>query len=191
MTRTKTEPPEHTTHIVQNQSSRRGSPILAVAVHSTESQDIPHSIKDLTSLDSWFDNPKSDASAHTGIDGDGSSRVWVHSTFKAWTILDANPFTCNIEFAARAAQSKSDWEDVQLKTGAKWAAYWCVKYGIPAQRGVIRNVSGQCVCTKKGIITHLDVTRAGFGTHTDPGPNFPMSRFIELTQYYKRNGWVI
>lgn len=191
MTRTKTEPPEHTTHIVQNQSSRRGSPILAVAVHSTESQDIPHSIKDLTSLDSWFDNPKSDASAHTGIDGDGSSRVWVHSPFKAWTILDANPFTCNIEFVARAAQTKSLWEEAQLKTGAKWAAYWCVKYGIPAQRGVIRNVSGQCVCTKKGIITHLDVTRAGFGTHTDPGPNFPMSRFIELTQYYKRNGWVI
>lgn len=188
--RTKTEPPTHTTHIVNNQSSRNGSPILAIAVHSTESAELP-GIKDLTSLDSWFDNPVSDASAHTGIDGPGHSRVWVHSDQKAWTILNANPFTCNIEFIAKAAQSKSAWEEEQIKEGARWAAYWGLKYGIPAQRGVVRNVNGQCVCTKKGIITHLDVTRAGFGTHTDPGPNFPMSRFIELTQYYKRNGWVL
>lgn len=190
-TRTKTEPPAHTTHIVRNQSSRRGSPVLCIAAHTTEGVDIPHSIKDLTSLDGWFDNPASDASSHIGVDGDGHSRVWVHSNMKAWTILDANPFTCNIEFIGKAAQSKVAWEEAQLKMGAKWAAYWCLKYGIPAQRGQVRNIQGQCVCTKKGIITHLDVTRAGFGSHVDPGPNFPMARFIKLTQYYKKYGWVV
>jgi N-acetyl-anhydromuramyl-L-alanine amidase AmpD len=187
--RTKTEPPKHTTHIVRNQSSRNGSPVLNVAVHSTESLDIPHSIKDLTSLDPWFDSPSSQASAHVGIDGDGNSRVWVHSDKKAWAILNANPFTCNIEFVARAAQSKGQWEDAQIRMGARWAAYWCVKYGLPAQRGAVKNINGQCVSTKKGIITHMDVTRAGFGTHTDPGLTFPMLRFIELTQWYKKNGW--
>lgn len=189
--RTKAEAPTHSTFLVRNKSLRLGSPVLAIGIHSTESLDIPHSIKDLTSLDPWFDNPHSEASAHVGIDGDGSSRVWVHSNWKAWTILNANPFTCNIEFIARAAQSASAWEDAQIHEGARWAAYWCLKYDLPAQRGVVKNVHGQCVCTKKGIITHKQVSDAGFGNHQDPGLTFPMARFIELTQWYKRNGWVL
>jgi hypothetical protein len=46
--RTKTDAPAHETFLVRNQSQRRG-PILAVAVHSTESQDIPDSTDDLKS----------------------------------------------------------------------------------------------------------------------------------------------
>lgn len=187
--RTKTEPPKHTTHIVRNQSERRG-PVLAIAVHSTQSQNIPGT-RDLLGVRSWFDNLASDASAQIGIDREANTEVWVHSDKKAWTIGAANSFTENIEFVAFAEQSKALWSDIQLKEGAKWAAYWCLRYGLPAQRGTVRNINGLCVCTKKGIITHKDVTDAGFGSHTDPGPNFPMSRFIELTQYYKRNGWVL
>lgn len=189
-TRTKTEAPNHVSHLVRNQSERRG-PVLAVAVHSTESADIPFSVRDLASIRNWFDNPISDASSHVGIDGQANTEMWVHSDRKAWTIGAANSFTCNIEFVGRAAQTAKEWEEAQIKQGAKWAAYWCLKYGIPAQRGTVRNVNGLCVCTKKGIITHLDVTRAGFGTHTDPGPTFPLARFIELTQYYKAHGWTL
>jgi N-acetyl-anhydromuramyl-L-alanine amidase AmpD len=189
--RTKILPPDHTTFLVRNRSSRLGVPVCAVAVHTTQGVDIPHSIKDLTSLDNWFDLSASDASAHTGVDGDGNSRVWVHSNWKSWSCLNANPFTCNIEFIGKAGQPAIAWEDAQIHEGARWAAYWCVKYNIPAQRGIVRNVHGQCVCTKKGIITHKDVSDAGFGNHQDPGPTFPMSRFIQLTQWYKKNGWVV
>jgi hypothetical protein len=45
--------------------------------------------------------------------------------------------------------------------------------------------------TKKGIITHKQLTDAGFGSHVDPGPAFPMARFIELAQYYRKNGWAV
>lgn len=183
------DPPLHETHIVRNQSERR-SPVLAVAVHTTEGNNVPGT-GDLAGVRSWFDNPASDASAHLGIDNEGHSEVWVHSNKKAWTILDANPWTLNIEFVGRASQPRSAWTDAELKKGAQWAAYWGIKYGIPAQSGNVRNVNGLCVCTRKGIITHLDVTKAGFGSHVDPGPGFPMSRFIQLTQYYKRNGWVL
>jgi N-acetyl-anhydromuramyl-L-alanine amidase AmpD len=172
--RTKTEPPSHTTHIVRNQSSRNGRNVSAVAVHSTESQDRPGTTADLVAIRNWFDNPASQASSHIGIDGAGNTELWVHSDKKAWTILDLNSVTCNIEFIARAAQSTSEWEEAQIKQGARWAAYWCVRYGLPAQRG---------------IITHKQLTDAGFGSHTDPGAGFPMARFIELTQYYRRNGW--
>lgn len=187
--RTKKTPPGHTTHLVRNQSDRLGHNVNAVAVHSTESQDIPHSRDDLVSLRNWFNNPASQASSHIGVDGDGNCEMWVHSNRKAWTILNLNSVTCNIEFVGRAAQSRKDWEEAQLKAGARWAAYWCIEYGIPAQRGVVRNVAGNAVVTKKGIITHKQLTDAGFGSHTDPGPNFPMDRFLELVRYYKKNGW--
>jgi len=189
--RTKTEPPAHTTHIVRNQSSRNGRNVSAVAVHSTESTDLPGTTRDLVAIRNWFDNPASQASSHIGIDGAGNTEVWVHSDKKAWTILDLNSVTCNIEFIARAAQPASAWEDAQIRQGARWAAYWCIKYDLPAQRGVVRNVAGNAAVTKKGIITHKQLTDAGFGSHTDPGPGFPMARFIELTQYYRKNGWVV
>lgn len=189
-TRTRTEAPKHDTFIVRNQSERR-VPVLAVAVHSTESQDLKGTKDDLRGVRSWFNNPASNASSHVGIDGSGNTEVWVRSNRKAWTIGAANGFTCNIEFIGRASQSKAEWEEVQIKEGAKWAAYWCVKYKIPAQKGNVRNINGLCVCTRKGIIRHSDVTAAGFGSHTDPGPNFPMARFLELIKYYKENGWVV
>src|SRR5215213_10453306 len=106
--RTKTEPPNTTRNYVRNRSSRVFAPIQAVAVHSTESQDLPGTTRDLDGIETWFDNPASQASSHIGIDGDGNSRVWVPAEQKAWTILDLNPVTLNIEFVGRAAQETSD-----------------------------------------------------------------------------------
>jgi N-acetyl-anhydromuramyl-L-alanine amidase AmpD len=187
-TRTKTEAPSHSTHIVRNQSERRG-PILAVAVHSTESADLPGTTDDLRSIRNWFDNPTSQASSHIGIDGQGNTELWVHSDRKAWTIGAANSFTVNIEFVARAAQGEAAWEEAQIKQGARWAAYWALKYDIPQHKGRVRDINGLCVCLDRGVIRHSDVTAAGFGTHTDPGPNFPMDDFLDAMRYYYAKGW--
>ena len=186
--RTKTETPAHTTHIVCNQSERRG-PILAICVHSTESQDLPGTTDDLRAIRNWFDNPASQASSHIGIDGQGNTEQWVYAPKKAWTCGAANSFTLNIEFIGRAAQPRKDWEEAQLKQGARWAAYWGHRFGIPMVKGAVIDVHGACVCVHKGIIRHSDVTAAGFGSHTDPGPNFPMERFIDLGQWYFKHGW--
>lgn len=183
-------PPHHKTRRVRNQSSRRGAPVQAVAVHSTESQDVP-GWDDLNGVGNWFDNPQSQASSHIGVDGEGHSVEWVAGSEKAWTILELNPVTVNIEFVGRAAQKKKDWETAQLKTAAKWTAYWCLRYGIPAQVGRVKNVNGFPVITKKGIIRHSDLTDAGFGTHTDPGKNFPMDEFLGYVKYYKAKGWTL
>jgi N-acetyl-anhydromuramyl-L-alanine amidase AmpD len=187
-TRTKTVAPAHSSFLVRNQSIRRG-PVLAVAVHSTESQDIPGSRDDLLSIRRWFDNPASQASSHIGIDGQGNTELWVHSDRKAWTIGAANSWTVNIEFIGRAAQPASQWEDAQIKQGARWAAYWVLKYDLKVQQANCRNVAGQCVCTKKGVVRHSDVTAAGFGTHSDPGPAFPMDDFLDATRFYVKKGW--
>ncbi len=188
--RTKTDPPAFERHLVSNRSSRRGAPIQAIAVHSTESQDLKGTTDDLKGIRNWFNNPASDASSHLGIDGQGNTELWVPSNEKAWTILQLNSVTLNIEFIGRAAQAGSDWEEAQIKQGAKWAAYWGIRFGIPMQKGNVRAISGYPVITRKGIIRHSDLTNAGFGSHTDPGANFPMEDFLRYAQYYRRNGWI-
>lgn len=188
--RTKTKPPEFTPHqIDRNFSERLGAPIQAIALHSTESNDKAKSWDDLHGVRNWFNNPAAQASSHLGIDGDGHVEKWVDFDKKAWTILQLNSVTVNIEFVGRAAQPKAAWEEAQIKAGARWAAYLGIKYGIPMQRGRVKNVNGFPVITRKGIILHSDLTEAGFGTHTDPGGNFPLHKFIESAQWYRRNGW--
>lgn len=189
MTLTKTKPPKHTLHLLErNYSSRNGAPVQAVALHSTESQNVK-GWDDLHGVRSWFNNDVSDASAHVGIDREGHVERWVRDGYKAWTILQLNPVTLNIEFVGRAAQPESDWDPPQVRAGAKWAAYWCHKFDIPVRRGEVKNINGFPVVTRKGIILHSDLTKAGFGTHTDPGKNFPISRFLQRVDEYYRRGW--
>lgn len=190
MARQKKSPPEYTVHLLErNFSSRLGEPIQAIALHSTESSDIPHSWDDLHGVRNWFSNPDAQASAHLGIDGDGHVEKWVRDADKAWTILSLNPVTLNIELVGRAAQPKADWERAQLRSAARWTAYWCRKHGIPVRRGAVKNINGRAVITRTGIILHSDLTAAGFGSHTDPGKNFPIWRFIRMVRYYRDNGW--
>jgi N-acetyl-anhydromuramyl-L-alanine amidase AmpD len=190
-TRTKTIAPRHRTKYVVNRSSRHGAKILAIALHSTESKDLKGTKDDLNGVFSWFNNPASDASAHAGIDGDANIDIWVPSTQKAWTILSLNAVTLNIEFVGRAGQSANEWEEAQIKAGARLSAYWGRRFGLPMVKGEVKKVNGAAVVTQKGIIRHSDLTDAGFGTHTDPGPNFPMSDFIRAAAYYKKNGWTL
>jgi hypothetical protein len=193
--RTKTRAPAHETHIVCNRSDRRG-PILGILLHSTESQDLPGTTDDLRGIRRWFNTPASQASSHIGIDGQANTELWVHSNEKAWTAGAANGWSCNIEFIGRAAQPGSAWEDAQIKQGARWAAYWAIKYKIPIQRLNVRNINGLCVCTKKGIGYHSDITKAGFGSHSDPdglpsSGRFPIDDFLRYSRYYVKKGWVV
>jgi N-acetyl-anhydromuramyl-L-alanine amidase AmpD len=181
--------PHHTIHLLnRNFSSRLGAPIQAIALHSTESWD-KKGWDDLHGVRSWFSNSQAQASSHLGIDGEGHVEKWVRDANKAWTILQLNPVTLNIEFVGRAAQPKSEWEKRQIDAGAQWAAYWGIRHDIPTRRGEVKNINGFPVITRKGIITHHDLTKAGFGSHTDPGPNFPINRFIELAREYREKGW--
>lgn len=191
--RYKDRPPTHTSFVVRNRSSRNGSPVRGIAVHTTESADIPHSADDIRGVRNWFNNPASQASSWIGVDGDGRSELWVPGAQKAWTMghYEINAQTLNIEFVGRAAQPASAWEPEQLKTGAKWAAYAILNYDfveIPNNVGRGHIKRGPSIDVM-GILRHKDLTDAGVGTHVDPGPEFPMSDFISFTNYYIDNGW--
>jgi hypothetical protein len=196
-TRTKTEAPNHKEFQVKNWSSRNGTKIHAIMAHTTESADIPDSQQDLDGIQSWFNNPVSEASSWIGVDGEAHSRLWVPGAKKAWTMghFDVNSWTLNIEFVGRAAQPESAWETVQLKHGAKWAAYAILNYKICTidpenvrRSQLVKGVSGPFFKVD-GLGRHKDLTDIGIGTHTDPGNNFPMQDWIDMVQYYCKNGW--
>jgi len=176
-------------HLVRNQSTRSAR-VQALCIHSTESHPRPGDA-DLDAIQSWFDNPASQASSHYCIDDQGRSRQMVEENRKAWTCGAANSLTVNYELIGFAAWTRKTWRSYpkQLRKLAQHIAYSSIQWGVPIQRGRVGNAGGVCVITRPGVIKHADVSKAGFGTHTDPGRFFPMTVVLQMARYYRRRGW--
>jgi hypothetical protein len=108
---------------------------------------------------------------------------------KAWTIGAANSWTLNIEFIGRAAQPDSRVGGKRRSRPAPGGSRTGHSSTTSRSSTACRSVHGQCVCTTPGVLRHSDVTAAGFGTHTDPGPQFPMDDFLDKGRWYEKHGW--
>lgn len=191
MAKRRVKRPKQRKRLVRNQSSRYGAKIQAIAIHTTEGHNRPGRA-DLNSLFSWFNNPDSESSSHISIDDEAHTDRYVMDSKKAWTILQLNAVTLNIELVGFAATLRKIWKKKyrkQLKKTAKWIAYWSKKHDIPIRRGKVGVRAGYPYIAKTGVITHADLTRAGFGSHQDPGKGFPMKLLLTLAKYYARRGW--
>ena len=173
---------------VRNQSSRRGVKPTLIVLHTTESHERPGR-GDVDSIHAWFDNPESQASSHVIVDEEAHTTTCVGDLEKAWTQARFNPCALSIEMIGWASTPRWRWlkRERQLKKAAKFAAYWCRKYGIPVQRAVVSQTSATVV--KPGITGHASLGAAG-GGHHDPGEGFPWDRFLRYVKYYRANGWV-
>lgn len=87
------------------------------------------------------------------------------------------------ELCTRAGSA--NWADAyhtaMLKRAAKQAARDSRKWGIPVRHLSVAEVAAGA----KGFCGHWDVTRAfpqDGGTHTDPGGNFPWTRFLDMVR---------
>lgn len=127
----------------------------------------------------YFAKPTTKASAHYCADSNSIVQC-VPLADVAWAAPGANHNGIQIELAGYAAQTKNQWSDEystqMLKLAAELTAALCKKHNLP-----VRFVDAAGIrAGKKGITTHAEVTKAfpERGSHTDPGPNFPMSTFI-------------
>jgi len=76
---------------------------------------------------------------------------------------------------------QSPYAQAMLARAAKQAARDAKKWGIPVRHLSVAQVADGA----KGFCGHVDVTRAfpqDNGTHTDPGPNFPWSEFLDMVR---------
>jgi N-acetyl-anhydromuramyl-L-alanine amidase AmpD len=142
-----------------------------------------------TSIDPKTGKPKhSPKSAHFGVDPDEIYQ-YVREADVAWHCPKANSRGIGIEHAGYALDQKrdgvvttfaTDWTSppaqAMLARSAQLVAQLCHAWGIPA----VRLAPSEILHGARGIVGHVDVTRAypGSGTHVDPGPRWPWSDYL-------------
>jgi hypothetical protein len=157
---------------VVNQSSRGGVKPRLIVLHSTESTNIPGSASDLAAVAGWFDNPGADASSHVITDSDGHSARCVADKMKAWSCVNFNAPSLNVEQIGHASQGA--WVDAELDETARWIAHWHRKFNIPIKRGKVSGIN----VVDAGVVMHSELGVAG-GGHTDPGTHYPLGEVLK------------
>lgn len=148
-----------------------------VVVHDMEHPEVPGTAR---AVCEWFAGATApQASAHHNVD---DREIWgsVHEHDVAWQAPGANRNGIGIEHAGYARQTADQWQDAysasMLALSAKLVADICERWNIPAE---FVDAAG-LVAGRRGITTHAAVTQAFHkSTHTDPGPNFPISYYLE------------
>ena len=103
----------------------------------------------------------------------------------AWTVGNrpGNYRGINWEFAGFASQSATQWRDsyseAMLTRAMPYMRSDAARFGIPLRHCSVADLRAH----RPGVTSHNDLRLAfGVTTHTDPGPNFPWSWFIESLQ---------
>ena len=161
-----------------NQSSRNGTRPSIIVLHSTESDNVHGTSRDLENVCDFLCRPATQASSNVIVDSDGHSARLVADEAKAWAQAGYNPYALSIEQIGRAASEH--WTRDEIRESARWVARWSKKYGIPIQLGA---VSGGRV-TRPGVVTHKMLGQIG-GGHVDPGPRYPMDSVLALARFYR------
>jgi hypothetical protein len=175
-----------------NSSSRNGQRGRLIVIHSAEGS------RTVESLYAFFNGGVA-ASSHGGADGYKLADGWVPDERAAWTLLNGNPYSFNLELCGFASWSRAEWLSEgwvwnPQRTGQVWnprqmirhAALWVVRkrdaakrlwgIDIPIDRKLSPNEVG---AGKAGLCGHADYTYGtGDGDHTDPGPNVPWDVLI-------------
>ena len=114
---------------------------------------------------SWFQNPSAQVSAHYLIrSSDGAVTQMVRDKDIAWHAGNWTYNTQSIGIEHEGFVNDASWyTDAMYRSSAALTKYMCDKYGIPKDRS--------------HIIGHNEVPGA---THTDPGPNWNWSYYMQL-----------
>lgn len=157
-------------------SSRLGQKPRLVVIHDTEGGNIPNSSRDLLGIYNFFDRLATQASAHACSDNDGNSVQMVPDALKAWSCVNYNSVSLNIEQCHRQGEP---YTDALIDETARWVAWWCRKWDIPVQRGAV--LTGGAV--KPGIVMHKYLGELG-GGHHDPIPPWNEAKLLRRVKHF-------
>lgn len=128
----------------------------------------------------WLANKTAGGSAHFLVDPKQIKQSVLDKDV-AWGAAGANARGIHVEHCGKASQTAAQWDDENsraiLQRAAKLMAELCKKYNVPAiwlDEAAFRR-------GERGIVSHAVVTKvhpAGNGGHWDPGPGFPVQRYM-------------
>lgn len=162
-------------------NGRPDGPPLWLVVHTMEAQESSTTAENTAA---YFANPGDgrNVSAHYCCDNNSIVQC-VRLKDSAWTVGNrpGNNRGINFEFAGFASQSGAQWGDaystMMLERVAPIMRSDAAKYAIPLRRCSVNDLKN----FRPGVTSHNDLRLAfGVTTHTDPGPNFPWTWFINL-----------
>jgi len=164
-----------------NYSRGRSKAIRLLVIHDGETGEGATAAE---GMGNWFANPAASGSAHAGFDTD-SICTYIPDADKAWAAPGANDDGLHGELAGRAGQTVSQWKDADslriLENGAIWFAEKSIAHDIPVRYLTDAQLKDG---KSRGITTHRQCSRVLGGTHTDPGPNFPLAYFLGRIRFH-------
>jgi hypothetical protein len=178
-------------HLSRYQVAQPGRPWDLLVIHDMET---PETNAIAENIAKWFQRePTPRTSAHYCIDGDSIVQC-VQLRDVAYAAPNANRNGIHLELAGRASQTLGQWTDPYSLEVIDRAALLTAKIIIPKTHIPVvfldheRLRQGRVGLPVRGITTHAAVSRAygAAGGHTDPGPNFPTSLFLERVMHHVR-----
>ena len=143
-----------------NYSSRSGSSISHVAIHTTQGS--------YAGAISWLANPASSASAHYVIrSSDGQVTQMVRDANKAWHARSANPYSIGIEHEGYVSSS-SWYTNAQYTASADLTKHMCSQHNISCSNAY-NGVSHSTVTQLSQSYTVKGHQHFPSQSHTDPG----------------------
>lgn len=133
---------------------------------------------------SYFSRGSSGGSTQYGIDNN-SIQQYLAPTAIPWGAPNCNSQGIHIEQMGKASWSTDKWKTYARGTIDRCAwlvAKLSIDFNIPIDHLSVAELKAG----KRGVVTHYDCTKAFGGSHTDPGPNYPMKMMLDKAKEYKR-----
>jgi len=156
--------------------------VQLVVIHTTEGSEHGQSAEDGAA----YDARRTDGTSTHYFHDSNSTVQCVRTNDQAHTArAQGNRRGIHHELCGDAGDSAAEWADAyhaaMLERAAKQAARDSKKWDIPVRHLTVAQVRDGV----KGFCGHGDITRAfpqDGGTHTDPGSNFPWTKFLNMVR---------